>query len=641
MFASFVHVGLCDEASVIGEFLVIRLRSLVGEQEHGPGHRRQRYRNLCCALAALSGVLIEAKRPLDAMYAADEAVKIFEQVLRDSDENLNGSTIHARLVFQQFQAYHHTEDYYLELTGHEKLTSSIELFRVALANDPSNTDGRIALAFAVYTFAMNVDSKKDLVAIREEAIALYRQLTAEKPENMLFGEHLADLLDEHAIRESQNKGADAKYFEFFKEAVERYDDLAKKHPMYRQPLIRTCHNYADRLHKANQDRLALELLEKGISIHDEPDYEPTHAELGGVGGIHHMLLQRAAVCIKLEMYESGLASAVRAEDLIVRRFSDSAFFRIGVALVPLQGYWTKKLVVRHAAALTSVNCAASVDMIPGISPPLRHQLPLRDGDRTNSDLRSLLTQHHADARSSSQARQRGSQGEDRGQLEHSSLPQKQMWSDRTQAEPSSSTHSGSSPSKARSNRSPPSRNDHPPTHDELSFALTSEGAQIVTEGSHKARLWNALPADSTQGLSNQRRCGEGEDCSRDSQGRTGQRYEEEMDHQATRRHLRSPPGGSSSASPSPRVPAFALQVEKLETYLTAEILSSGAWKKMPFKKYNFDAEESVPRHSALHPLLKVREEFRNILNIPKRGPLQFSHCQAAMAEDHHHYIPKV
>ncbi|KAE8223540.1 hypothetical protein CF319_g3435 [Tilletia indica] len=76
-----------------------------------------------------------------------------------------------------------------------------------------------------------------------------------------------------------------------------------------------------------------------------------------------------------------------------------------------------------------------------------------------------------------------------------------MWSDRTQAEPSSSTHSGSSPFKARSNRSPPSRNDHPPTHDELSFALTSEGAQIVNEGSYKARLWNALPADSKQGLS--------------------------------------------------------------------------------------------------------------------------------------------
>ncbi|KAE8244438.1 hypothetical protein A4X13_0g6594 [Tilletia indica] len=38
-------------------------------------------------------------------------------------------------------------------------------------------------------------------------------------------------------------------------------------------------------------------------------------------------------------------------------------------------------------------------------------------------------------------------------------------------------------------------------HGELSFALTSEGAQIVTESTYKARLWNALPADSTQGLS--------------------------------------------------------------------------------------------------------------------------------------------
>lgn len=51
---------------------------------------------------------------------------------------------------------------------------------------------------------------------------------------------------------------------------------------------------------------------------------------------------------------------------------------------------------------------------------------------------------------------------------------------------------------------------------------------------------------------------------------------------------------------------------KLETDLTAEMLATGAWKSAEFKGYNFDAEGTIPSLGALHPLLKVREEFRNI-----------------------------
>jgi phenylalanyl-tRNA synthetase alpha chain len=39
---------------------------------------------------------------------------------------------------------------------------------------------------------------------------------------------------------------------------------------------------------------------------------------------------------------------------------------------------------------------------------------------------------------------------------------------------------------------------------------------------------------------------------------------------------------------------------------------SGAWKESSFKKYNFAAEGAPPASGALHPLMKVREEFRNI-----------------------------
>ena len=59
-------------------------------------------------------------------------------------------------------------------------------------------------------------------------------------------------------------------------------------------------------------------------------------------------------------------------------------------------------------------------------------------------------------------------------------------------------------------------------------------------------------------------------------------------------------------------PQFALTVQKLETDLTSDMLASGAWKKAAFKKYNFDAEGVLPPSGALHPLLKVREEFRHI-----------------------------
>ncbi|KAI3624950.1 phenylalanine--tRNA ligase [Malassezia furfur] len=59
-------------------------------------------------------------------------------------------------------------------------------------------------------------------------------------------------------------------------------------------------------------------------------------------------------------------------------------------------------------------------------------------------------------------------------------------------------------------------------------------------------------------------------------------------------------------------PQFARTIQKLETDLTAELLASGAWKTAAFKKYNLDAAGVVPPSGALHPLLKVRAEFRKI-----------------------------
>jgi hypothetical protein len=39
---------------------------------------------------------------------------------------------------------------------------------------------------------------------------------------------------------------------------------------------------------------------------------------------------------------------------------------------------------------------------------------------------------------------------------------------------------------------------------------------------------------------------------------------------------------------------------------------SGAWKDASFKNYNFAAAGQLPEGGALHPLLKMREEMRQI-----------------------------
>ncbi|KNE95974.1 hypothetical protein PSTG_10665 [Puccinia striiformis f. sp. tritici PST-78] len=57
---------------------------------------------------------------------------------------------------------------------------------------------------------------------------------------------------------------------------------------------------------------------------------------------------------------------------------------------------------------------------------------------------------------------------------------------------------------------------------------------------------------------------------------------------------------------------FSTVIERPETDLTVELLTSGRWKTATFKPYNFNAEGVPPNGGALHPLMKVREEFRSI-----------------------------
>lgn len=57
---------------------------------------------------------------------------------------------------------------------------------------------------------------------------------------------------------------------------------------------------------------------------------------------------------------------------------------------------------------------------------------------------------------------------------------------------------------------------------------------------------------------------------------------------------------------------FSLSLQKLETDLTPEMIASGSWKEKKFKPYNLDALGAPLECGHLHPLLKVRKEFRSI-----------------------------
>ncbi|KAL6857371.1 tRNA synthetases class II core domain (F) domain-containing protein [Trichoderma novae-zelandiae] len=59
-------------------------------------------------------------------------------------------------------------------------------------------------------------------------------------------------------------------------------------------------------------------------------------------------------------------------------------------------------------------------------------------------------------------------------------------------------------------------------------------------------------------------------------------------------------------------PKFALEIVKEETDLTADMLASGSWKAANFKPYNFKALGGHQASGALHPLNKMRHEFRQI-----------------------------
>lgn len=60
-------------------------------------------------------------------------------------------------------------------------------------------------------------------------------------------------------------------------------------------------------------------------------------------------------------------------------------------------------------------------------------------------------------------------------------------------------------------------------------------------------------------------------------------------------------------------PEFSLTRKVMATDLTSEMLHSGSWQTSSFKEYNYTAKGRASSYGTLHPLMKVRAQFRLIL----------------------------
>lgn len=59
-------------------------------------------------------------------------------------------------------------------------------------------------------------------------------------------------------------------------------------------------------------------------------------------------------------------------------------------------------------------------------------------------------------------------------------------------------------------------------------------------------------------------------------------------------------------------PSYQEELISCATELTSALITSGSYSSCEFKAYNFDTKGKIPEQGNLHPLMKVREEFRNI-----------------------------
>uniref|UniRef100_UPI00358E09F3 phenylalanine--tRNA ligase alpha subunit n=1 Tax=Myxine glutinosa TaxID=7769 RepID=UPI00358E09F3 len=177
------------------------------------------------------------------------------------------------------------------------------------------------------------------------------------------------------------------------------------------------------------------------------------------------------------------------------------------------------------------------------------------------------------------------------------------------------------------------------------WELTSEGQEVVREGSHEARVFDAIPPSGilqkelmklpsgkvgfSKAMSNKW-------IVMDKTGENGPRIFRIVDEIAdnVKEKLQIVAEGKGDGLEEKektdlkkrkllnelivksywitKGPSFSTTVMKQETDLTSEMIISGSWRGKQFKPYNFDALGIMPDSGHLHPLMKVRSQFRQI-----------------------------
>jgi len=181
------------------------------------------------------------------------------------------------------------------------------------------------------------------------------------------------------------------------------------------------------------------------------------------------------------------------------------------------------------------------------------------------------------------------------------------------------------------------------------WTLTSEGQEVVARGSHEAVVYSKLPADgsglaqpdlmksdpfakvgfakamSAGWIAIDKSSGKPKvvrkakpddvvdrvknDLSKVAEGEWKKVGDKERQEYKKRKLLQEIQSKSYLLTKGSK---FTSSVSKGEADLTADLLSSGSWKTASFKAYNFDALGALPTAGHLHPLLKVRAEYRQI-----------------------------
>jgi len=176
------------------------------------------------------------------------------------------------------------------------------------------------------------------------------------------------------------------------------------------------------------------------------------------------------------------------------------------------------------------------------------------------------------------------------------------------------------------------------------WSLTAEGEECATHGSSEFRVFNAIPAEGSitraelEGKVGKAVCGIGfAHCMKqgwiafDKATQSVSRKVASPGEDKTQQALQAVKRGEVPADINDlkrrklvafstltlyavsKGKRFATQRREVLGELTSDLLKSGEWASKEFKEYNFDALGTPPIAGTLHPLMKVRSQFRNIL----------------------------